>query len=89
MTFFDRRRVGAYPPPMPLLPAFLLALPQSVAPVDSFTVPIVVPSQGDTLRGFLRVAAGPGPHLTVVQFQGFPGAGRPTLPAKLQATPRR
>jgi hypothetical protein len=61
------------------------SLPQSAAPVDSFTVAIEVPSRGDTLRGFLRVAAGPGPHLTVVQLQGFPGAERPTLPATLQA----
>ena len=68
-----------------LLAAFLLALPQSPAPPDSFTVAIEVPSRGDTLRGFLRVAAGPGPHLTVVQLQGFPGAERPTLPATLQA----
>lgn len=72
---------------MPILPAvLLLAMPQSAGEVaDSFTVQIEVPSQGDTLRGFIRVAAGPGPHLTVVQLQGFPGAERPTLPATMQA----
>ena len=37
--------------------ALLVALPESAAvPADSFTVRIEVPSQGDTLRGFIRVA---------------------------------
>jgi hypothetical protein len=68
-----------------LIPAVLLALPQAGgAATDSFTVQIEVPSQGDTLRGFIRVAAGPGPHLTVVQLQGFPGSETPTLPATMQ-----
>ena len=58
-----------------------LALP----PADSFTVMMAVPSQGDTLRGFIRVAQGVGPHLTVVLLQGFPGSANPALPAVMQA----
>ena len=55
------------------------------APADSFTAIVAVPSQGDTLRGFIRVAQGAGPHLTVVLLQGFPGSANPPLPAVMQA----
>lgn len=55
------------------------------APADSFTAIVAVPSQGDTLRGFIRVAQSPGPHLTVVLLQGFPGSANPALPAVMQA----
>jgi len=55
------------------------------APADSFTAMVAVPSRGDTLRGFIRVAQGAGPHLTVVLLQGFPGSATPTLPAVMQA----
>jgi pimeloyl-ACP methyl ester carboxylesterase len=55
------------------------------APADSFTTRIEVPSRGDTLRGFIRVAEGEGPRLTVLLLQGFPGAETPKLPATMQA----
>jgi uncharacterized protein len=55
------------------------------APADSFTTMVAVASQGDTLRGFIRVAQDAGPHLTVVLLQGFPGSANPALPAVMQA----
>ena len=55
------------------------------ARADSFTVRLAVPSHGDTLSGFIRVAAGAGPHLTVLFLQGFPGGETPTFPATMQA----
>ena len=67
-------------------PSLARAQPAPVrAPADSFTALVAVPSQGDTLRGFIRVAQGAGPHLTVVLLQGFPGSANPSLPAVMQA----
>ena len=55
------------------------------APADSFTVMVEVPSRGDTLRGFIRVAQGAGPHLTVLYLSGFAEPAFPTFPATAQA----
>jgi hypothetical protein len=55
------------------------------APADSFTAMVAVPSQGDTLRGFIRVAQGAGPHLTVLYLSGFAEPAFPSFPATAQA----
>lgn len=55
------------------------------APADSFTVMLEVPSRGDTLRGFIRVAQGAGPHLTVLYLSGFAEPAFPSFPATAQA----
>jgi len=54
-------------------------------PADSFTVMLEVPSRGDTLRGFIRVAQGVGPHLTVLCLSGFAEPAFPSFPATAQA----
>ena len=54
------------------------------APADSFTVMIEVPSRGDTLRGFIRVAQGAGPHLTVLYLSGFAEPAFPAFPLTAQ-----
>jgi pimeloyl-ACP methyl ester carboxylesterase len=68
------------------IPARMMAQ-SSPAPADSFTAPlaVAVANHGDTLRGFIRVAQGAGPHLTVLFLQGFPGAETPKFPATMQA----
>jgi pimeloyl-ACP methyl ester carboxylesterase len=65
---------------------FLLAAGWSsaAAQADSFTVRVAVPAEQATLRGLLRVAAGPGPHPTVVFLHGFPGNEDPALASYLQ-----
>jgi fermentation-respiration switch protein FrsA (DUF1100 family) len=66
-------------------PPLALAQPAPVrAPADSFTVMIEVPSRGDTLRGFIRVAQGAGPHLTVLYLSGFAEPAFPAFPATAQ-----
>lgn len=63
-----------------------LAVAQGVTGSDSaFRAPIEVMSQGTTLRADMYVAAGPGPHPTIVAFKGFPGGNSPALSRFLQA----
>lgn len=52
---------------------------------SAFSVPIEVKSQGVTLRATLFVAAGPGPHATLVSLKGFPGGNSTTLQTFLQS----
>lgn len=71
---------------MAVWPTLALAQPAPVrSPADSFTVMVEVPSRGDTLRGFIRVARGPGPHLTVLYLSGFAEPAFPSFPATVQA----
>lgn len=52
---------------------------------SAFTVPIEVSSQGSTLRAVLHVAAGAGPHVTLVALKGFPGGTTPAFARYLQS----
>lgn len=52
---------------------------------SAFSAPIEVKSQGVTLRATLFVAAGPGPHATLVSLKGFPGGNSTALQAFLQS----
>jgi alpha/beta superfamily hydrolase len=63
-----------------VVPATLLAQADSM-----FSAPIEVKSHGVTMRATLFVAAGPGPHATLVSLKGFPGGNSTTLQAFLQS----
>lgn len=55
------------------------------AQTDSFSVAIGVRGDDATMRGLMRVAAGAGPHPTVVFLHGFPGSEDPAIARYLQA----
>ena len=83
---FSMRQAGSFLA-LALLGFAAPSLAQSTpsAAADSFSAAIELPSQGVLLRGVMRVAAGAGPHPTVVSLQGFPGSPDPLLPAYVQA----
>jgi uncharacterized protein len=61
-------------------------LAQTSPSADSaFTAPIQLLSGGATLRGTIYVAAGRGPHPTVVHLQGFPGSSSTEFEQYLQS----
>lgn len=76
-----------------VLSVLLLAAPhdhgiaaQQPARTDTaFVAPIEFQSAGITLRGSIHVAAGAGPHHTVVRLQGFPGVNETGLEKFLQS----
>lgn len=51
----------------------------------AFSVPIEVKSQGVTLRATMHVAAGAGPHATLVSLKGFPGNNSQAFPSFLRS----
>lgn len=73
--------MNATPPRNPMwhrIAALILAMPcAALAQADSaFSVPVEVTSQGVTMRATFFVAAGPGPHATMVVLKGFPGGNQ-------------
>jgi uncharacterized protein len=52
---------------------------------NAFVAPIEITSAGVTLRGTVFVAAGGGPHVTVVHLQGFPGSRSTAFEEYLQS----
>ena len=67
--------------------ALVLAVPVlAKAQADTaFSVPIEVKSQGVTLRATMHVAAGAGPHATLVSTKGFPGNNSQAFSTFLQS----
>jgi cephalosporin-C deacetylase-like acetyl esterase len=65
----------------------VLAAPLAAdAQADSaWSVPVEVKSQGVTMRATLFVAAGPGPHGTLVALKGFPGDNGFSFPKFMQS----
>jgi alpha/beta superfamily hydrolase len=89
-TRLDRLFKAVHRPAMnpikPLAAALLIALPHAtLAQADTaFSVLLEVKSQGVTMRAPLFVAAGPGPHPTLITFKGFPGGNSSALSRFMQ-----
>jgi predicted alpha/beta-fold hydrolase len=66
--------------------ALVLAFPHAaIAQVDTaFSIQLEVKSQGVTMRAPLFVAAGRGPHPTLITFKGFPGGNSSELSRFMQ-----
>jgi alpha/beta superfamily hydrolase len=94
-TFVRRRRHLDEPAPLGqrlvmtrtgiVLGTLLLFAQLAAAQTDSaFRVALEVKSQGVTMRAPLFVAAGPGPHTTLVTLKGFPGGNSHELSRFMQ-----
>jgi predicted esterase len=57
---------------------------QAASPDTAFQAPLQLVSAGSVIRGGIFVAAGPGPHPTIVRLLGFPGSTSSVVSAALQ-----
>jgi uncharacterized protein len=71
-----KQRIVALLAAILLLPAMAAALPDPATEPAAFDAEVTIGDPGEALRGTLFVAAGAGPHPTIVLLHGFPGSPR-------------